>query len=588
MSKFEINGGQVLLDGRPFRILSGAMHYFRVHPELWRDRMLKMKAMGLNTLETYVAWNLHEPRPGVFNFDGFADIEKFVALAGELGFKVIVRPGPYICAEWDFGGLPAWLSVIPGIRLRCDNAPYLDAVRRFYDELLPRLRKFAGGSFIAIQVENEYGSYGTDKEYLRKLSDMIRTHLPDTLQFTSDGPRNLCFHGGTLPQLWATANFGSDSDTAFAKVRELRPDTPLMCCEFWNGWFDHWSEEHHTRAAGEATDALRGILEEGGHINLYMAHGGTNFGFFNGANRPAYNNYQPTVSSYDDDAPINENGDVTEKYLKFRALLAEFGGETGPVPPPARKIAYGKVELTHRADLLENLDRIATRHTSSCPVCMEHLGQNFGFILYRTRLQGPLKEANLTVQEPRDRAQVFMDGQEIAVMYCNDEKREVPVSIPETGATLEILVENMGRTNYGPYLEDSQKGISTGVRLDNQFQFGWEIYPLPLENLDGLQYTAAGSELPENRPTFYRGEFNVDDPADTFLKVHGVKGICWLNGFNLGRYWNIGPQNTLYIPAPLLKKGKNRLEVLELHHLAAPFAELTDTPELSKPSGYQK
>lgn len=583
MSTFEINGDRVLLDGRPFRIFSGALHYFRVHPELWRDRMSKMKAMGLNTLETYVAWNLHEPRPGEFNFSGFADIERFIEIAGELGFKVIVRPGPFICAEWDFGGFPAWLAALPGVRLRCVNQPYLEAVQRFFDELLPRLKK---SPVAAVQVENEYGSYGNDHEYLRKLSEMIEAHLPGVLQFTSDGPRNLPFDGGTLPGVWATANFGSYADDAFGKVRELRPGAPLMCCEFWNGWFDHWTEEHHTRSADDAAAALRRILEQDGHVNLYMAHGGTNFGFFNGANRPGRAVYQPTVGSYDDDAPINENGDITEKYLKFRSLLAEFGAAVGPVPNPVRKAAYGKVKLTHRAGLIENRSRLAECHTSPYPLRMEELGQNFGFILYRTRLQGPVEKATLTVQEPRDRAQVFIDGRPVAVMYCNDEKHELPLEIPSDGLNLDILVENMGRVNYGPFLEDSMKGISTGVRLDNQFQFGWEIYPLELEDLRGLDYEETAESV--DGPAFYRGEFTVDEPFDTFLKVDGVKGVCWLNGFNLGRYWEVGPQRTLYIPAPLLKKGVNRLEILELHQLKSLAAELTDAPELSRHEPFVK
>jgi beta-galactosidase len=584
MSKFERIGDQLLFDGQPFRIFSGAMHYFRVHPELWRDRMVKMKAMGLNTLETYVAWNLHEPRPGEFNFSGFADIERFIETAGELGFKVIVRPGPYICAEWDFGGFPAWLSVIPGIRLRCVNKPYLDAVRRFFGELLPRIAKHtceSGGPVIAVQVENEYGSYGNDHKYLRILSDMTREFLPETFQLTSDGPRNLPFNGGTLPGVWATANFGSYAPVAFAKVRELRPNSPLMCCEFWNGWFDHWTEEHHTRSAEEGSEALRQILELDGHVNFYMAHGGTNFGFFNGANRPAVKNYQPTITSYDDDAPINESGDITEKFLQFRSLLTEFGAVPGELPLPAKKTAYGEVKLTRRAPLLENLDRLSVRHTSPQPLCMEQLGQNFGFIFYRTHLQGPVESAVLTVQEPRDRAQVFIDGKEAAVLYCNDEKHEIPVQIPPEGLLLEILVENLGRTNYGPFLEDSLKGITVGVRLDNQFQFDWEIYPLPLEDLDDLQYSAVET-IEQTGPVFYQGEFTVDEPADTFLKVHGTKGVCWLNGFNLGRYWEVGPQDTLYIPAPLLKTGINRLEILELHHLKSPAAELTDTPVLAR------
>lgn len=580
-----ITSAGFMLDGQPFRIFSGAIHYFRVHPDLWHDRLVKLKAMGLNTVETYVAWNLHEPQPGQFDFSGFADIVKFLQTAHELGLKAIVRPGPYICAEWEFGGLPGWLLNIPGLRLRCRNRPYLEAAERFYGALLPRLRPLlysAGGPIIAMQIENEYGSYGNDKDYLEALRQMFGAHRIDVVHFTSDGGCDHMLQGGTLPEIWKTVNFGSRPQEQFDALRRYQPDLPLMCMEFWNGWFDHWTEPHHTRDETEAVDTLKQMLSAGANVNFYMFHGGTNFGFFNGANCSALNDYQPTVTSYDYDSPLSECGDPTPKYSAFRKILAQYNPDCDaamPVPASSHKAAYGPVALTGQAGLLDNLTVLGRAHRRATPDCMESFGQNYGFILYRHRLRGPLRQIRLTVQEPRDRAQVFLGSRPLAVFYRNDAKCEVVIDVPADGGVLEILVENLGRANYGSLLEDNRKGISTGVRLDGQFLFGWEIFPLPLEALNGLRYFECAMEAV--LPTFYRGELTVDVPADTFLKIPGGhKGVCWINGFNLGRYWKVGPQKTMYVPAPLLRTGVNTIEVLELQTMSKPEVVFTDTPEL--------
>ncbi len=585
MNRLEMDGSGFLLDGKPFRILAGAMHYFRIHPALWEDRFRKLKAMGLNTLETYTAWNIHEPRPGEFHFTGFGDLERYLDLAQKYGLKVIVRPGPYICSEWEFGAFPGWLAAIPGIRLRCFNRPYLEAVERYFNELLPRINRFScgtGGPVIAVQVENEYGSYGNDKRYLKFLSDLLSKHLPSIMQLTSDGPNYAMLNGGTLPGVWATGNFGSKAADAFEELEKFQPGKPRMCCEFWNGWFDHWGEKHHSRTPEDAGNALREILEHNGNVSFYMFHGGTNFGFFNGANCLGSKQYQPTVSSYDDDAPLNENGAVTPKYELFRAILAEFGSgvDLSVPPPPALPVkAFGKVAMTEQAPLLENLNSLSKPELHATTPCMEELGQSLGFIHYRTKLIRDVENESLVIDEPRDRALVYRNGKYVAAVYCNDSSYEIPFSAKE-GDLLDILVENMGRTNYGPFMEpNAHKGITCGVRVGNQFQFGWEVYSLPLEDLRGLHYRKVET-LPEETPCFYKGEFRVEEPADTFLKIPGKKGIAFLNGFNLGRYWEIGPTRTLYIPAPLLKKGVNTLELFELHRLDALEAELTDTPEL--------
>lgn len=583
-SRLSIVDRQICLDNKPFRILAGAMHYFRIHPKLWEDRLRKLKAMGLNTLETYSAWNVHETNPGEWNFTGFADIERYFQLAADLELKIIFRPGPYICSEWEFGGFPGWLANVPGIHLRCFNEPYLNCVRKYFHEICGRLRRFTGqgGPLIAVQVENEYGSYGNDKRYLQYLSNLLKAELPGVFQFTSDGPEQVMMEGGTLPELFSVGNFGSEPEKAFSFMEKIRPGQPKMCGEYWNGWFDHWGEKHHTRDPKDAAEHLRRLLASGGHVSIYMFHGGTNFGFMNGANHDTGSVYQPTVSSYDDDAPLNEHGGITEKYRLFREVLFEFGSGVDPASPLPAALpvqAYGKVALTHKAPLLENLERLSAMRQFAHTPCMEELGQNYGFILYRNRLSRTI-EKELTVDRPLDRAQIFLNSKAAGTVANMDSSHTLPLTA-QSGDILDILVENLGRVNYGAYLErDCRKGISNGIRTGNQFLFDWEVYPLPLENLSLLEYAPLESPEAEEAPCFYKGEFSVNSPADTFLSVPGRKGIAWINGFNLGRYWEIGPTRTLYIPAPLLRTGTNRIEILELHRLNSPDVELTDAPHL--------
>jgi beta-galactosidase len=578
-----ISAEQFLLDGKPFRILSGAMHYFRVLPEYWRDRLEKMHAFGLNSVETYVAWNLHEPRPGEFHFDGMLDLVKFIETAAELGLKVIVRPGPYICSEWDFGGLPSWLLKDPGMQIRCAYAPYLVAVDRYFDALLPRLvplQSTHGGPIIAMQVENEYGSYGNDKVYLNHLKDGMRARGIDSFLFTSDGPRDHCLQGGTLPDIFKTVNFAFNAQEAFAKLREYQPEGPLMVMEFWSGWFDHWGEEHHIIEDGGSSiqrslDTLDDILAAGASVNFYMFHGGTNFGFMNGAN--CYPTpYQADVTSYDYACPIGEAGDLSPRYDGYRQVLKKYM----ELPSTAhiqtvKKSAFGSVEIEESVGLFESLDVLSQPRTSVVAKTMEDLDQDYGFILYRTRVSGP-RMGILRVIGLHDRAQLFLDGELIEVLDREYENEYTAVDIAKD-AQLDILVENMGRINFGPSLLD-RKGITGGVTVNDQYQFSWEIFPLPLNDLRRLKYNSAKVG---NFPAFFRAHFNVEDPADTFLTLPGwTKGVVWLNGFNLGRYWERGPQKTLYVPAPLLKRGGNELIVFELQGTSKLSVEFQDKPIL--------
>ncbi|MBB6670644.1 glycoside hydrolase family 35 protein [Cohnella nanjingensis] len=587
MATFEIEGNGFVLDGKPIRLISGAMHYFRIVPDYWEDRLRKLRACGFNAVETYVAWNVHEPKEGRFVFDGMADVERFVRLAGELGLHVILRPSPYICAEWEFGGLPSWLLADPAMRLRCSDPPFLEKVKAYYDELLPRLKPLlctSGGPIVAMQIENEYGSYGNDKAYLNFLRETMIAGGMDVLLFTSDGSEDYMLQGGTLPDVLATLNFGSNPERAFAKLLVHQPDKPLFCMEYWNGWFDHWGDEHHVRGYADVVDVLDRILAIGASVNFYMFHGGTNFGFYNGANH--IDHYEPTVTSYDYNALLSEAGDPTDKYWAIREVIGRYAElPDEPVPAASAKRGYGEVRMTERAALFDSFDRIGGEPVASvAPETMERLGQDYGFVWYETELSGPQTNCEIMLQHVRDRASIYIDGafRGVAERAGAD---SVVADIPPSGVKLGILVENMGRINYGSQLRDVKgitEGVKAGVRQYNQFLFGWTIRTLPLDDLAGLVYEPYDPDaIREETPAFYRGTFVAEEPADTFLKLTGwTKGVAYINGFNLGRYWEKGPQRTLYVPAPLLRKGLNELVVFELHGMDQPVVTLQDKPEL--------
>ncbi|GAA3241866.1 beta-galactosidase family protein [Actinocorallia longicatena] len=564
MSEFQVTRDGLLLDGKPFRVLSGAMHYFRTLPEQWADRLGKLRAMGLNTVETYVAWNLHEPRRGEFDFTGMADLESFLDEAGRQGLHAIVRPGPYICAEWENGGVPSWVRY----RHRCHDPRWLEPVDAFFDELIPRIagRQITrGGNVIMVQVENEYGSYGDDRAYLRHLADGLRARDIEVPLFTSDGSWDLMVTGGTLPGVYATANFGSDPAAEFAAFARHRPADPAFCMEFWNGWFDHWGEEHTVRDAGEAAATLEALLATGAHVNLYMAHGGTSFGFFAGANAGgphADGAYQPTVTSYDYDAPISEHGALTPKYWAYREVLGRY---TDLPPAPAgtvRTLPPTPVALGGSLALLDCLDTLSSGTiTSARPPSFEDMGQAYGLAVHRSRLPGPrAEELPLRLPGLHDRAHVIIDGEVRDVLH-RDENTSTPVATGPGGAALTLIVEAMGRVNYGP-VQGEDKGLTGGVLHERQQVFGWETDPVPLDDLSGLPW---GRPTSSAGPSFHRGSFEVDTPLDAFLSLEGwTKGYAWVNGFLLGRYWDRGPQTALYVPYPLLTSGSNEVVILEM------------------------
>lgn len=633
MQNLTVREQQFFLDEKPFQILSGAVHYFRIVPEYWEDRLRKVKAAGLNTVETYIPWNFHEHRKGEFTFTGAADVERFVKLAGELGLYVIIRPSPYICAEWEAGGLPFWLLQDSTLKIRCSCEAYLRHIQAYYHELLPRLvplQRTHGGPIIAMQIENEYGSFGNDTAYLQWLQAAMEAEGIDVLLFTSDGPTPLMLSGGTIPGILPTVNFGSKPKEAFEVLHTYFPEAPDMVTEFWNGWFDHWGEVHHTQDAVLVAEAFRWMLEHKVSVNFYMFHGGTNFGFYSGANFSTQ--YEPTVTSYDYDCPVSEWGGITPKFTAIREAIAQYTGVMPePVPPPLPRIEPGTVLHPSCIDLFTALPQFSQPLWSADPLTMEQVRQDYGFMLYRTTLRHRGEPGTLTIKGLHDRAQVFFTPVPVQVsaaagsaasdiahhgavqislaatsaqyggsmqqgtarrclgtLYRNDID-PAPITVSGESGVLEILVENMGRINYGAEMFDA-KGIVKGVYLDYQRLFNWEHFPLPLTNLERL--TTLAPHIPDmstvrgcdNTPAFYRFTVTLDKTGDTFIDMTGwTKGVIFVNDVNIGRYWNIGPQKRLYIPAPLLHTGENNITVFELHGTQQQSIYLSAEPDLGEP-----
>lgn len=575
-----IKDGEFKMDGKSFRIYSGAMHYFRILPEYWEDRLKKLKAAGFNTVETYVCWNMHEPRKGEFDFSGRFDIRRFLKTAQDVGLYAIVRPGPYICAEWDFGGLPAWLLKDKNMRLRCAYPEYLGHVSDFYHRLFEEigdLQQTEGGNIIAMQIENEYGSYGNDKEYLKYIEKLMRDCGAEVLLFTSDGEDNSMLSGGTLPHIFKTLNFGSRASTAFDAMERFNEKLPKMCTEFWCGWFDHWGEEHHTRQSDSVKAEIEDFLDIDASFNFYMFHGGTNFGFTAGAN--CFDEYQPTVTSYDYCALLNEWGDYTPAYFAVRELLLKAQGLPETELPESPKLQrIGKIELTDCTSLMNNLENLGEKHRVPLPESMEYFGQNSGMIYYETKLEGIYNPRELRIVGVHDRAYAYIDGEMKATIDRRDERKDGYGKLPfdgcTDGCTVGILVDAMGRVNYGDKLYD-RKGIEA-VYYGYQNLMGYDVVTLPLDNTEKIDFSLGGDKY----PMFMRGHFKAESNDDCFVHLDGFKkGCVYINGFNLGRYWEIGPQRALYLPGVLLKED-NEIIVLELEGCDKVEIEINDRADL--------
>lgn len=580
MSTFEIKD-TFYLDGKPFQIISGSIHYFRIVPEYWRDRLEKLKALGMNTVETYIPWNMHEPKKGEFDFSGRLDLAKFVSIAEELGLYVILRPSPYICAEWEFGGLPGWLLQEDGMRLRANDERFLSHIREYYNVLLPMIKPMLitqGGPVILMQIENEYGYFGNDKNYMEAMRDILIQNGMDVPLITSDGPTDESIMGGSVEGALPTGNFGSKTKERFQVLQKYTDGGPLMCAEFWVGWFDHWGNGGHMKGnLEESVKDLDDMLELG-HVNVYMFIGGTNFGFMNGSNY--YEELTPDVTSYDYDAVLTEAGDFTEKYRRYQEVIRKYA----PVPEVefSTKIIkkdYGTLQVQDKVSLFEVLDDISSPVESLYPQSMERLGQNYGYILYASPIANERKIEKLKLWKANDRANIFVEDDRLLNLYDHDLEKnwELSKEVNE-GDNLRILVENMGRVNFGPRMEDQRKGIDGCVQINGHMHHYWTQYCLSLDNTDQIDFSKS---YKEGLPSFYRFTFEVEEAGDTFVELEGWgKGCVFINGFNLGRFWEIGPQKRLYLPAPLLKTGMNEIIVFETEGKVTDYIKLCDEPDI--------
>jgi len=563
--------GILLRHGTPFRMLSGAAHYFRIHPDQWEDRLRRLAAMGANTVDTYVPWNFHERAEGDVDFTGWRDVERFIRLAGDVGLDVFVRPSPYICAEWSNGGIPSWLSARTGA-LRTSDPVFLAAVDAWYDALIPRLAPLQaahGGPITAVQIENEYGSFGSDHDYLVHLRDGLRSRGMVELLTTADGTTADMVRNGSVEGAMGSFTFG----TGVALAEKLRtPGDALLCAELWGGWFDHWGEQHHVRSAASMIGTVEELLAAGGSVSLYMAHGGTNFGLWAGANHDGA--LQPTVTSYDSDAPIGEDGSLNAKFDALRAAFAPFhAGDLPPVPEAPRRQAAATAALTPIGTLLDVVRAVPAARTAPMPLSFEELGAEDGLVAYEAEVSYE-PEAVLSVDVLHDRAVVFLDGERLGVLERDGERSLV---LPADGGSgvLTLVVESQGRVNYGPHTGE-RKGILDGVRIGRRFAHGWTHRVLPL---DAPVDAAADAVAPAAADGLSVAVFDVADPADAWLAFPGsANALVWLNGFLLGRHRAVGPQVTLYAPAPLWRTGRNEIRVLDTDALGS-AVEIREEPD---------
>ncbi|XP_036885260.1 beta-galactosidase-1-like protein isoform X1 [Sturnira hondurensis] len=586
-----------LLDGAPFRYVSGSLHYFRVPRVLWADRLFKMKMSGLNTIQFYVPWNYHEPEPGVYNFNGSRDLLAFLNEASLANLLVILRPGPYICAEWEMGGLPSWLLRKPNIRLRTSDPDFLAAVDSWFKVLLPKIYPWLyhnGGNIISIQVENEYGSYSAcDFSYMRHLAGLLRALLGEKiLLFTTDGPEGL--RCGSLEGLYTTVDFGPAENMTqmFALQRVYEPHGPLVNSEYYTGWLDYWGQNHSMRSVRAVTEGLENMLKLGASVNMYMFHGGTNFGYWNGADEKG--RFLPITTSYDYDAPISEAGDATPKLFALRNVISQFQEiPLGPLPPPSRKMMLGPLTLYLDGYLLDFLHLLCPQGPihAVLPMTFEAVKQDLGFMLYRTYLSHTVLEPTqfwVPNNGVHDRAYVMVDGVFQGVLERNTKHKLFLMG--KMGAKLDVLLENMGRLSFGSNHSDF-KGLLEPPVLGQMILTQWLMFPLKIDKLVKwwfpLQLPKSLHPQVPSGPTFYSTTFQVlDSGGDTFLFLPGwTKGQVWINGFNLGRYWTKrGPQQTLYVPRPLLfpKGALNKITLLELENVPPqPQIQFLDSPILN-------
>lgn len=561
---FELGTKEFLLDKKPIQIIGGEIHPARVPAEYWRHRVQMAKAMGCNTIAAYLFWNYHETAPGNFDFKtGNKNLAQFLKICKEENMWVLLRPGPYVCAEWEFGGIPPYLLRIPDIKLRCMDTRYMQAVERYFKALSPIIKPFLmtnGGNILMVQIENEYGSYGNDKTYLQTLRDLWIKNGVNVPFFTADGPTPYMLDAGTLQGAAIGLDSGSD-EGAFEEATKQNPNVPSFSSETYPGWLTHWGEKWAKPDTASLLKEVKFLMDNKKSFSLYVIHGGTNFGFTAGANAFSPTQYQPDITSYDYDAPINEQGQATSKYLALRKLIRQYVPNIPDIPAPIPVMEIPEITLQPFTAVWNNLPLPVK---SAQPKSFEALEQDYGFVMYKTKLIGH-KSGKLTLREPHDYATVFLNGKYVGHVYRDG--GNWTINLPKTDVKdpiLEILVEGMGRINFAEFMID-RKGITDRVTLNGMTLMNWEMYKLPFdtEYIQKLKRTA----LDENRSgIFFKGKFSLTQLADTYFDVAGFKkGIVWINGHNLGRYWEIGPQKRLYCPASWLKKGENEILIFDLH-----------------------
>jgi beta-galactosidase len=585
---FVEQGDKFLMDGQPFQVVSGEIHYARIPREYWKARMEMAKAMGLNTIATYVFWNAHEPEPGVYDFSGNLDLGAFLKLAQEEGLHVLLRAGPYSCAEWEMGGFPSWLLRDPKMSkaLRTNDPAFMVPVERWIKRLAKETAPYQigrGGPVIAVQVENEYGNFGNEPGYMAHMKGIFQAAgYTDAMLYTVDPSKSLA--KGALPGVFSGVNFGTGNAGPGLKAEAaFRPGEPLFATEYWPGWFDHWGHPHETRPIDAQVKDLEYILGHGGSVNIYMFHGGTSFGFMAGASWIA-NEYLPDVTSYDYDAPLDEAGHVTPKFLAYRDVILKYTHATAlPLPEPPPVIAVGAFPVLGMESLW---DKLPAPRMSEKPLTMEAVGQAYGYILYRTKLKAAA-DGPLVLTEVQDYAQVFVDGVLVGTVDRRVKEDRVMLKA-KAGARLDILVANDGRINSTKMMRGEVKGITQGVTLEGKPLLGWAIYSLPMKDVAMAQMRppakATSSIAGMVGPHYGFGVFDVQRVGDTFLDVSALgKGALWINGHAVGRFWNEGPQKTLFVPGPWLKRGRNELVVFDMVDAssAAPMLEGKTTPVLN-------
>lgn len=564
--KIEIKNKSFYKDGAKINIYSGAIHYFRILPEYWYDRLLKLKLAGFNTVETYIPWNLHEPKKGHFDFSYHLDLFRFLSIATSLDLMIILRPSPYICAEIDFGGLPSWLLKNNNIELRCYNKAYLKHVDDYYDSLLPKLAPYLacnGGNVIAMQIENEYGSYSNDKAYMNYLKNaLIKRHM-DVILFTSDGTLPSMIAGGSIKNTLAAMNFGSNAKNSFDLIKKINPDYPLFCGELWIGWFDQYYKEKKQRDVDSVITEINELFKIDASFNVYMFIGGTNFNFTAGANY--FDKYYATTTSYDYNALLNEHGGYTPLYFAIReVLLKKQNLKSLPLPIDVKLQKIDDLKPSFYASLCDNYKKIAKKHYSKLPHNIEYYNQDYGYIIYEVKINDDYQATRLLIEDVNDIAYVYINNEFIVKFDSLNSKTNThsfELGPLKKNSVIKIFVDCMGRINYGHKLKNT-KGIKN-VILGSQILTNFKVYCLDMKNLTNLEYKEFKSKNKLSYPCFIKYNFKATSNLDTYISILNLKkGFVKVNDFNIGRYYNVIPQEKIYLPGALLKK-ENEIIVFE-------------------------